>query len=811
MGAIMSRTKRHLFLITSLALTASASGVATPVSAGDPAACQRYASAAVFFQQQNTELGCGFVGPAWNADLAHHYNWCMSNPNAETAGDWTTWREQQIAQCRNTQAAANILKVMPQLGGGIEQNPGKANPPSTPLQVMPDAAIVPSPQQAQPAPQFEMLPDAAITPPAQQAQPAPRFEMLPDAAIVPPPQTAQPGPRFEVMPDAAIIPPAQQGKPGPRFEIIPDAAIVPPPQTAQPGPRFEVIPDAAIVPPTQQTQPGPRFEIIPDTAPDTAIVPPGERRQPGSESVSQIELNRYTQAALAKLNREMVRTEAMVQRSTRLRIHRRSEDAPIQPIDVSGIADRLQQRAALSKRNQIVQVLGDQLQLSPPENQNIGLKPQVTDLYYFPQSEALQPGTYVLIEGRGFGDTPGRVYLRYHSGSGELAESRTAHDVSLDPLNADWAAAWHDGVVIVRVPDQLPGQMMGGMRDAVLVLVKPDGPSVKLKIALQASSAPVVAMVTSDSGEIQCCCPIGTEYWSQLPQSHDYVYWPRPGRLDAPCGLDRQIWFEPGSKIVIHGKRFGTPVNGTAPGSITLQFHTESEPKDVAVQFDITSWSDDLIEAKVVSTPIRGFFATRPAWMILRSGDQTANAVEVAFGPAMASKWVSGRRWFKLDHDERGAVTETPNRKAMIVSHQPECSVWGDEGEEGNDRFFDVNTHPFPNDIRVTWFHFDQLDPSHPVDDWDVFGIDAEDLLSIFTDPTGPLRFAGKLAVVAFTLNNEGGYHAVPRLGPDDHFMGPGQSMGIWWKSSCEIGGGKPVLYTTSFLIEGPPEVLAKY
>ncbi|PLY04438.1 MAG: hypothetical protein C0622_02850 [Desulfuromonas sp.] len=467
---------------------------------------------------------------------------------------------------------------------------------------------------------------------------------------------------------------------------------------------------------------------------------------------------------------------------------------------------------ALAITKEIIGMVGLGMVQQNPDLSHVSVKPQLNDLFVFPEADALQPGGYVVFKGTGFGDTAGRVYMHYESGSGELYESRYTHDIELQPVNDSWAASWHDTAVVVRVPDDLPGVMLGGTREAQLALVKPDGGQVQLTVMLHASSAPVITAVTSSSGKIGCCCPIGTETWSMLPGSHSYVYWPAPGRLDTPhCGLDKKPWLQPGSDILITGKRFGEMQNGQLPGTLALEFSDESRPAGVTVKLEVTKWTATAIEAKVISSPIKGYFATHPAWINLHVGADYANAEPVAFGPEMTSKWVSGYKWLKLDWDKFGKKIETDNGEAMLVTHIPDCKVFG-QGEKGYDEFFGDLAHAFPDDARVTWFRFEQIDPTHPVNEWDVFGLGVEDLASVILDPASLIQIGAELLVRAITLTGEGGYHAYPFFfGNEGMLMGPEHSFSIRWETSCKIGDGKPIVYTVSFLIEGPPSALSKY
>ncbi len=439
------------------------------------------------------------------------------------------------------------------------------------------------------------------------------------------------------------------------------------------------------------------------------------------------------------------------------------------------------------------------------------IPPVIKSITYFPLASAIQPDMALVIAGSEFGNEPGRVKLHYMSGSGELKESLTTHDVDLIPLPgaAKW---WTDIYLLVKVPSVLPGQMMGGERSAVITVTRPNGATAKIDVPLQAGSFPVVASVETKR-TIGCCCPVGTEYWSAWPNSHTYLYWPDPARRPLhtpPCDSKHRPWVEPEGKFVLRGQRFGDQ-------QASVGFEVDSAPELPPIQLKALHWTDTMIELEVPTMPIGGYFALRSARITITTERGRSNPYSVAFGPEMHSKRVSGRRWFdKNNQPETTQIVETPSRDTMLVVHKPKCDDFvahmsGQKNDEGVDVFFIAPGGPFPSDVRITMFQFQQIDPADPSNAWSVFGPDVMQLFDVLFDPASLVEFGAKMLVKAVLFGSEGGYHAYPLVYPGHSTWDTNKRIAIAWKTNCPFSNGKPITYTTSFLIEGPAEALAKY
>lgn len=489
--------------------------------------------------------------------------------------------------------------------------------------------------------------------------------------------------------------------------------------------------------------------------------------------------------------------------------------------------DLLQDRAVAEQVGGFM-INTEELLAKKPQVAGIYLPPSIESVFYLPQKEALEPDVYVVIRGSGFGAEPGRVMLAYETGSGELGASRTDRQAELEPLHGSWAQAWLDHQIVVRVPSYLPGgEDMGGTIDARLLVVRGNGAVAERVVPLQGGTFPVITAVNTDRGRIGCCCPADTEIWSQLPGSHDYVYWPKPVAYwagEPPCGLDQKDWLVPGGSAVIHGKRFGS-----TPGRIDLRVGEDPVPGLPKVRLFVREgdWSDTRIRVHVENVPIQGYFEMRPARIELQTAYGRANPRPVAFGPKMTGKWYSGKRWLEKKVRDSEEVTETSDRKAMIVVHSPQCGNWSlgskeQRNAEGTDYFFEEPEAPYPDDVRFTWVRFDQIDPADPSDQWSVFGPELWELAGALFDPASLMTFGFKTFVKGIVLSGEGGYHAYPPYPPrnprehepyTDTGANPESTprFFIRWETSCAVSDGKPIVYMVSFFIEGPPEALARY
>jgi len=551
----------------------------------------------------------------------------------------------------------------------------------------------------------------------------------------------------------------------------------------------------------------------PRLAPGLLAIPPSQLPAP-AESAG--EADRWIADNLPHLGRVMGELGNVVASAQRQRYHAAPAtlDSMMRPPMDS--RDRIMESLILGQQPLLVLPEPDRLR-GAPDLSRVYLPPQVESLSYIPVAEALEPDMYVLIRGTGFGPAPGRVYLSYYVGTGELYEGRTQHHVELLPLSDDWSRAWSDHQVAVRVPSTLPGGAdMGGEREATLLLVRSNGAQVPMQVTFRGGTQPVVTAVNSDRATIGCCCPVGTEVWSRLPGSHDFVYWPRPVAQYAwqsPCGLEQWDWVGPGSRIVVHGKRFGNPPAGQRQpqgAGLELQIPGDTGGVPGTLRVIVETWTDTRIVAHIESVAIRGYYQVRPAWLDLRTPTGRANLRPLAFDPEMASKWVSGYNWIERRVRDQDEAQESPARDAMFVKHVPNCQMmWGDKAmrnEKGPDYFF--TDTPYPDDVRITWVRFQHINPGDPSDAWRVFGSSIWELAGAIVDPSSLITFGIKTFITGLLLQGEGGYHAYPPHPPQSDRS---ERFYVQWETSCAVGGGKPIIYLIAFLIEGPPEALARY
>lgn len=571
----------------------------------------------------------------------------------------------------------------------------------------------------------------------------------------------------------------------------------------------------------------PDLKTLPEAQPPRAATRPAQQAppvspepQPGSGAV---DVNRWLSANVPVLNQSMNRLSQALDAAHKRRYGdvRLNLQALMQPPRTA--LDLMQDRAIADQLGTGTLTLKkDGLQTGKPEVSGIYVPPKIESVIYLPQKEALEPDIYVVIRGSGFGVEPGVVKLAYQTGSGELQEGKTDRQVDLLPLNGSWERAWLDHQIAVRVPSYIPGgEHMGGTISARLLVIRKNGAVAERTVALQGGTFPVITAVKSDRGQIGCCCPADTEIWSALHGTHDYVYWPQPTATyswQTPCGLEKKDWLVPGGTLVIHGRRFGS-----TPGRLSLRVGDKPIPGFSGVRLLVPhgGWSDTQIRVQVENVPITGYFQVRPAWIELETAYGRANPRPVAFGPEMDAKWVSGRRWLEAGmRNDYKSVVETPDRSAMMVTHAPVCGwqkLGKEENEKGVDYFFEEPDAPYPQDVRITWVRFEQIDPADPSNEWSLFGPEIWDLVNVVFDPSSLVTFGLKTLVKGIALSGEGGYHAYPPhpprnpkdpRTPEDKRKEP---FFVKWETSCAINDGKPVVYFMAFMIEGPPAVLARY
>jgi hypothetical protein len=715
-----------------------------------PALCDTYADAAVRQQRENLESACGFSGAQWNAGRAYHRDWCVQGNNWNSATQWNQWRESQIARCR---ASAQARPIAPK----ATMRPAKPvapRVPSTAIQQLPIAA-----QQV--ARQCDGYARTAV----EQNQ---RNGQL-GCGLRGPQWSSDHRYHYDWCVSGRNSENAGRGIQG----------------------REEQLSHCSTR--TSRT-PGAQPRLHPAT-------PPAHR--------ATIDL---AHRALPRLNESMVRLSQATEQSRRRYYGEPPKDLQHFETRPASVAPRID----TAQLDRMVLDMKSRSPSKPDDGSRLYAPPQIASVTYLPLKKALQPDMYVVVQGSGFGAEHGRAYLEYSSGTGELMEGRTRHHAELQPPHGSWAGAWSGTLVVMQVPHVLPGFQLAGTREAVLLLVRANGATAKADVLLQGGSFPVVTSVKSSRGTIGCCCPVDTESWSRMPNSHDYVYAPSGQRLDQPCGVEKRPWLVPGGTVVIDGERFGSA------GTLRVDFGNMAKSGLPQVRFEDVDWTDTRIRATVVVEPaITGYFALRPAFIDVRTPLGAADYVPVAFGPEMGAKWVSGLRW--LNRKARAEAQATPNGQLLLVTHVPKCTLAdamkAEKNEKGKDYFFAEPdfTPPderLPTDVRLTWFHFVQIDPGDPTDPWSVFGPQIWDLAGVILDPASLPLYAVKTLVRGLLLMNEGGYHAYPFAPPGYEGLGSWEKdrfIGIGWETSCAIAEGKPIAYATSFLIQGPPEALAKY
>lgn len=75
------------------------------------AACQVYAENALLQIKTAAAAQCGFGGPAWGADYAPHFNWCLAAPAAARVSEDAA-RGNQLAGCLSARKAAREAECL---------------------------------------------------------------------------------------------------------------------------------------------------------------------------------------------------------------------------------------------------------------------------------------------------------------------------------------------------------------------------------------------------------------------------------------------------------------------------------------------------------------------------------------------------------------------------------------------------------------------------------------------------------------------------------------------------------------------------
>jgi hypothetical protein len=86
-------------LFTSAALLISVLGLTgTVVQAANPVVCTAYAQGAIFQQNRNLAMGCGYSGLRWMNNFGAHYAWCLGAPYGAVQAEGNI-RKSMLQQC----------------------------------------------------------------------------------------------------------------------------------------------------------------------------------------------------------------------------------------------------------------------------------------------------------------------------------------------------------------------------------------------------------------------------------------------------------------------------------------------------------------------------------------------------------------------------------------------------------------------------------------------------------------------------------------------------------------------------------------
>ncbi|MBP1607270.1 MAG: peptidase and chymotrypsin/Hap, partial [Acidobacteria bacterium] len=371
-------------------------------------------------------------------------------------------------------------------------------------------------------------------------------------------------------------------------------------------------------------------------------------------------------------------------------------------------------------------------------------------------------GRYVLVYGKNFGTCSKNcgVYLEYKEAAGEVftpGYAPATHAVELTPPLGSWVGAWHDQVIVARMP-VLPGQSAGA----------------QAKLLVHRGESPPA--VTSQAVSLKLAGP-SLAYIDVVPAYSDF-------RLTA------------GGEIWVHGAGFGN-----APGQIWI------EVPGLVVQAllpRVMTWRDDLIRATIDKIP--GLSDVRPAVLHVRSGNPPRDAlVATRLGPRMQLTQISGKDFLEFTKADPADKVEE-HSGILLATHDPGSSSCI-QGNHGEDWFF--RAYPLPPGVEIAALYIQQIRPDDTQKSLEYLVSELKSWLNALLD--GPQAVLKKWAEYAITA-------IVSAFNPDigSYRMNviksptPGNpSLGIHWENTCwgpydEV----PLKYTTTFFLWGPEDIV---
>lgn len=419
-----------------------------------------------------------------------------------------------------------------------------------------------------------------------------------------------------------------------------------------------------------------------------------------------------------------------------------------------------------------VQTLG-KAQINQSALKLAGPKPEITGMLTAPASPVqsyLREGGYVLLFGRNFGKQPGKVMLTYRALPKEFAKTPPPEmAVTLEPWQGSWHKAWQDTMVVAKVPMLPPGDML---RDAKLTMWRDGQPPMKLVTPVS-----LIRRIP------------GVHSLRATPQYGDHI------------NRDAVVF---GAQLLLTGDSFGDQ-----PGEIYIELTKRIQGKK---RIDLLpgqgtwakSWQDRLLYVKVpdlkVNVPAQiAMLVIKPSY-----GGQGLFRRPISFGPRMVYALVTGQEFLELDRDAPDNWVEE-NPPYLRVAHGPDCTWYRWFGSDGTDHFF--RKKKMPDNTRVVRAIVAPVDPKLPWTTWEIVIEEIGNLVSaFFGSPLDMAQYFLKgfgLAIGGLFDRHVGKYKAeITKMPSRENPRGS-----VRWFTTClafHPAHDLPIVYITSFLIEGP-------
>jgi hypothetical protein len=804
--------------------------------------CNGYADQAVRQNQQNLQLGCGLSGPEWNSTFTYHRDWCVQGRNWESATRWNQWRDGEIAKCRTAKTKSPAPPPAPTT---VQPEPPTPQPPPKVAQLCEGYARQAAQQNRQNAelgcglsgaqwsPDYRYHYDWCVQ--GRNWESATRWNQWRDGELAKcrvaktkPPAPQPPSPQPPAPQPAAVqicegyarqaVQQNQQntqlscGLSGPQwnseYRYHFDWCVQG--RNSEAAPRWNQWRDGEIAKcriAKAKPAPAPDVTKAQPSVWDAALARLPELVQ-SLEQKTSVSVNK---AANAQTQRAQQQAEA----------HRKLLALRALPPD-TGVLKRIDEAATAFQRRPGTAAL------TIPESVTQPRPPQITTVVVEPRKDVVEPSSVILIGGLNFRDQPGRnrpghIFLRYSDFRAEFGPPPKSYDVALMPLKGTWEDSWTDSLILVRVPNTLPGENFLTDRTAQIIITFADGVSLARNVTINAGMPAITEIATSSGIVEDCCLHVMREEWRRLEGTTSLILQPI-NYIRAELGGPRRHWVQPGDTVFIVGRHFGN-----TPGKAYLAMKRAIGGRAIVqlVTLKPEDWSDTKISLRAEDFLTAGYVEMQTATLVLEtaSGREAINN-DFAFGPEMGLKIVSGFKWLEGPEEiKRQYARPAPNGAAMLVTHMPDCSyiaaVKGERKEKGVDRYrfpLTFRTEELyeaairgAQGAKVIKVSFKHINPGSPDNELEFFVDRLADFVNAVLSE-GPLGLI-KFGVTTFVkLLATGSYYTDLDIGAaydGGAYVGPATGAGILWETSCgELVGGKPIIYAISFVVVGPKKVL---